>query len=75
MTGSAPTTEQRIVERLLDFKLTVVAEELIPRLVSEGHSASFSTILEVLEAEAEARHQRRSTPRRSLFSAPPSGSS
>lgn len=70
MTGSAPTTEQRIVERLLDFKLTVVAEELIPRLVSEGHSASFSTILEVLEAEAEARHQRRVTRLRRLSKLP-----
>lgn len=61
MTRPTPTTEQRIAQHLLDFKLTVAADELVPRLSSEGHGPSFPTVLEVLEAEAEARHQRRVT--------------
>jgi len=61
VTRPTPTTEQRIAQHLLDFKLTVAADELVPRLSSEGHGPSFPTVLEVLEAEAEARHQRRVT--------------
>ena len=61
MTPPVNTTEARIVDRLLEFKLTSAAEQLVSRLVAEGHAPALSTVLEVLEAEAEARHQRRVT--------------
>jgi DNA replication protein DnaC len=54
-------TEARIVERLLEFKLTIAADELVSRLVADGHTAALTTVLEVLDAEAEERHQRRVT--------------
>nr|WP_255215992.1 IS21-like element helper ATPase IstB [Pseudenhygromyxa sp. WMMC2535] len=39
--------------------MTTAAEELVPRLVTDGHEPALATIAEVLDLEAEARHARR----------------
>jgi len=61
---SAPATTtardgDRVSELLRTFNLTTAAEELVPRLVGEGIVAALPVVAEVLEGEAEARHQRR----------------
>lgn len=60
-TDTTDTIESRIVTHLLAFKLTVVAQELVSRLVQADQSVALATILEVLELESEARHERRVT--------------
>ena len=49
----------RISELLSGFKLTVAAEQMVSRLVQDGHEEALVTVLAVLETEKEARHQRR----------------
>ena len=44
---------------LRQFGLTTAAEELVPRLTQAGHHDALPVLVEVLEAEAEARRQRR----------------
>ena len=44
---------------LRQFGLTTAAEELVPRLTLAGHHEALPVLAEVLEAEAEARRQRR----------------
>ena len=44
---------------LKQFGLTTAAEELVPRLTQAGHHDALPVLVEVLEAEAEARRQRR----------------
>ena len=44
---------------LTQFNLTTAAEELVPRLTQAGHYDTLPVLLEVFEAEAEARRQRR----------------
>ena len=44
---------------LNQFGLTTAAEELVPRLTQAGHHDALDVLLEVFEAEAEARRQRR----------------
>ena len=44
---------------LKQFGLTTAAEELVARLTQAGHHDALPVLLEVLEAEAEARRQRR----------------
>ena len=56
---SAAVDSQRAAELLVDFRLPILARELSARLASDGHAAALSTVLELLEAEAEARDQRR----------------
>jgi DNA replication protein DnaC len=55
----APPIAGRIDALLRRFKLTVAADEMVPRLVQSGHQASLPVVAEVLECEAEARHHRR----------------
>lgn len=57
--SAAATVEDRVVTLLLDFKLTTVAEELVSRLAQADLSGALPVLLEVLEQEAEARHERR----------------
>ena len=62
MSAPAPVPAKsgdRVSELLRGFKLTTAAEELVPRLVTEGLADTVPVIAEVLEAEAEAQHQRR----------------
>ena len=47
---------------LKQFGLTTAAEELVPRLTQAGHHDALPVLVEVFEAEAEARRQRRITP-------------
>ena len=44
---------------LKQFGLTTAAEEIVPRLTQAGHHDALPVLLEVFEAEAEARRQRR----------------
>ena len=44
---------------LRQFGLTTAPEELVPRLTQAGHHDALPVLVEVLEAEAEARRQRR----------------
>ena len=44
---------------LKQFGLTTAAEELVPRLTQAGHHDALPVLVEVLEAEAAARRQRR----------------
>ena len=44
---------------LRQFGLTTAAEELVPRLKQAGHHDALPALVEVFEAEAEARRQRR----------------
>ena len=54
---TAPSTQ--VTTLLTQFGLTTAAEELVPRLTQAGHPEALPVLLEVLEAEAEARRQRR----------------
>lgn len=49
----------RLRAALDELKLSVVAEELVPRLVTAEHSDAIPTIAEVVDLELEARHERR----------------
>lgn len=59
MNAPVDTKASRLVTLLQDFKLTVVAEELVGRLVQAGQDNAVPTLVEVLELEREARHERR----------------
>lgn len=59
MNPRPPAHAERITTLLRSFKLTTAAEELVPRLVTDGHEPALATIAEVLDLEAEARHARR----------------
>lgn len=50
-----------VTRRLLEFKLTTAATEIVPRLIEHDLGAAVPVLGEVLEAEAEARHERRVT--------------
>ncbi len=54
---TAPSTQ--VTTLLTQFGLTTAAEELVPRLTQAGHPEAMPVLLEVFEAEAEARRQRR----------------
>ena len=56
---TAPSTQ--VTTLLTQFGLTTAAEELVPRLTQAGHHEAMPVLLEVFEAEAEARRQRRIT--------------
>ena len=59
MSPRYPAHAERIAELLRSFKLTTAAEELVPRLVADGHEPALATIAEVLGLEHDARHARR----------------
>jgi DNA replication protein DnaC len=52
-------TTERIGELLTRFKLPTCAAEVVRRLTDAGHDDALPTLLEVLEAEADERAQRR----------------
>ncbi len=56
---------------LKQFGLTTAAEELVPRLTQAGHHDALPVLVEVFEAEAEARRQRRITRLRRASRLPP----
>ena len=53
---TAPSTQ--VTTLLTQFNLTTAAEELVPRLTQAGHHDALPVLVEVFEAEAEARRQR-----------------
>ena len=61
----------QVTTLLTQFGLTTAAEELVPRLTQAGHPEAMSVLLEVFEAEAEARRQRRITRLRRASRLPP----
>ncbi len=61
----------QLTSLLTQFGLATAAEELVPRLTQAGHSEAMSVLVEVFEAEAEARRQRRITRLRRASRLPP----
>jgi DNA replication protein DnaC len=55
----APDHAAQIADHLRAFKLTTMADELVPRLVTAGCESALPTLCEVLALEEEARHARR----------------
>lgn len=51
--------QSRMVELLTRFKLPTVATEAVRRFTDAGHADALSTLLEVFEAEADERGQRK----------------
>ena len=49
----------QVTTLLTQFNLTTASEELVPRLTQAGHHDALPVLVEVFEAEAEARRQRR----------------
>ncbi len=66
---TAPSTQ--VTSRLTQFGLTTAAAELVPRMTQAGHHDAMPVLLEVLEAEADARRQRRITRLRRASRLPP----
>ena len=66
---TAPSTQ--VTSLLTQFGLTTAAEELVPRLTQAGHPEALPVLVEVFEAEAEARRQRRVTRLRRASRLPP----
>ena len=66
---TAPSTQ--VTTLLTQFGLTTAAEELVPRLTQAGCPEAMPVLLEVFEAEAEARRQRRVTRLRRASRLPP----
>jgi DNA replication protein DnaC len=59
LTPTVPPPTDRLTALLTTFGLTTAAEEMVPRLTQAGHQAAVPVVVEVLDAEAEARRQRR----------------
>ena len=59
MTDFTPDMSTRLRELCASFRLPTFAMQVVRRLVDAGHQAALPTLLEVLEAEADERGQRR----------------
>ena len=68
---AAGTASTQVTSLLSQFGLTTAAEELVPRLTEAGHPGAMPVLVEVFEAEAEARRQRRITRLRRASRLPP----
>ncbi len=60
-TSSMAAQADLVTRRLMEFNLTTAAAEIVPRLVEHDLGAAVPVLGEVLDAEAEARHERRVT--------------
>ena len=58
LTPTAPTATDRVTTLLTTFGLTIAAQELVPRLSQAGQLEVVPVLVEVFDAEAEARRQR-----------------
>jgi DNA replication protein DnaC len=56
---TVPPPTQQLTTLLTTFGLTTAAEEIVPRLTQAGQQAVVPLLVEVFDAEAEARRQRR----------------
>jgi len=59
LTPMAPPPTNRLTTLLTTFGVTTAAEEIVPRLTQAGHQDAVPVLVDVFEAEAEARRQRR----------------
>src|SRR5579863_555439 len=59
MSDFTPDMATRMRELLVRFKLPTTSAQVIERLTDAGHSDALGTVLEVFEAEADERGQRR----------------
>jgi DNA replication protein DnaC len=59
LTPTVPPPTDRLTTLLSAFGVTTAAEEIVPRLTQAGHHAAMPVLVDVFEAEAEARRQRR----------------
>lgn len=59
LTPSVPPSTEQLTALLGTFGLTTAAEEIVPRLTQAGHQDAVPVLVEVFDAEAEARRQRR----------------
>ena len=59
LTPTVPTATDRVTTLLTTFGLTIAAQELVPRLSQTGQLEVVPVLVEVFDAEAEARLQRR----------------
>ena len=59
LTASAPPATERLTTLLTTFGVTTAADEIVPRLTQAGHQEAVPVLVEVFDAEAEARRQRR----------------
>jgi DNA replication protein DnaC len=59
LTPPVPIATDRVTALLTTFGLTIAAQELVPRLSQAGQLEVVPVLVEVFDAEAEARRQRR----------------
>jgi DNA replication protein DnaC len=59
LTPTVPPPTAQVTTLLTTFGLTTAAEEIVPRLTQAGHHGAVPTLVDVFEAEAEARRHRR----------------
>lgn len=59
LTPTTPAAPEQVTTLLTTFGLTTAAQEMVPRLTQTGHLAVVPVLVEVFDAEAEARRQRR----------------
>ncbi len=59
MTGYTPEIGDRLAALLTQFKLPSAADQMAKRFVDAGQDQALVTLVEVLEVEAHARHERR----------------
>ena len=68
---AADAITTRITSLLKTFRLPTVSEELVPRFEQGGQDDAFPHLLEVLELEAQDRHERRTNRLRRASRMPP----
>jgi DNA replication protein DnaC len=71
LTPTVPPPTERLTTLLTTFGVTTAAEEIVPRLAQAGHQDAVPVLVEVFDAEAEARHQRRIARLRRMSRLPP----
>ena len=71
LTPTVPPPTERLTTLLTTFGITTAADEIVPRLTQAGHQAAVPVLVEVFDAEAEARRQRRIARLRRVSRLPP----
>src|SRR5712692_2165366 len=59
LTPTIPPATEQVTTLLTTFGLSIAAQEMVPRLTQAGHLAVVPVLVEVFDAEAEVRRQRR----------------
>ena len=59
LTPRLPPPPEQLTAVLTRFGVTTAAEEIVPRLTQAGYQNAIPVLVEIFEAEAEARRQRR----------------